>query len=142
MNPSEKSSSENAISNVDNKNEQEQTMENQESVPLINNTIEQQNEGGFNGGIGGVSMKKLDATDEKMMWKLFKGKTVLMFRLCGSCQYKLYHSNDKWARNKDGLDVKLHLCPRCVRVNCWATNLLALTTPRKFVEKLEKLEKE
>lgn len=136
MNPSEKLSSENVTSNVDSKNEQESTMEIQESVPLVTTTNEQaqQNVGGFSGG---VSIKKLDANDEKMMWKLFKGKTVLMFRLCGSCQYKLFHSKDKWGKNKDGIDVKFHLCPRCVRVNCWATNLLAYSTPKKIVEKLE-----
>jgi predicted nucleic acid-binding Zn-ribbon protein len=82
--------------------------------------------------------RKLEPTEEKQMWKLFKGKTVLMFRLCGSCQYKLFHSTEKWVRNNNGVDVKIHLCPRCVRVNCWMTNLMAPATPKKFVEKLEK----
>lgn len=84
-----------------------------------------------------VPQKKLDENEEKQIWKLFKGKTVLVFRFCGSCQYKLFHSTDKWAKNKDGIDVKFHLCPRCVRVNCMLTNLMAPAMPKKFVQKLE-----
>lgn len=86
---------------------------------------------------GGVSVKSLDEKEEKLIWKLFKGKTVLMFRLCGNCLSKLYYNKTKWARSGDGIDVNFHLCPLCVRVNCYATNLLAPPTKKKVDEKTE-----
>lgn len=110
MNPTE-----NANSTADNKPEAVP----QGAVPLIDD----------------VSSEKLDATEEKMIWKLFKGKTVLLFRLCGSCQYKMFHDKEKWTRNEEGIDVKFHLCHRCVRVNYKTTNLLAPTLPKKSAEK-------
>lgn len=73
---------------------------------------------------------ELDLSDEQQMWKFFKGKTTLMYRLCGSCQYKLYHAQDKWTMNKDGVEIKIHFCPKCVRINFMMTNMLS-TMPSK-----------
>lgn len=124
-------------SSIEPKNVQEkveQVEQQQQEMEVQENSNVQQQE-----GFVAVPMnpRKLEENEEKQLWKLFKGKTVLMFRLCGSCQHKLYHSTEKWSKFNNGIDVKIHLCPRCVRVNCWMTNLMAPATPKKFVQKLE-----
>ena len=96
MNPQEKPSEIPSEINIKN----EQAMEIQENN--ISSIVNEQQKDGFRGGMI-VPQKKLDEIEEKQIWKLFKGKTVLVFRFCGSCQYKLFHSTDKWARNKDGI---------------------------------------
>jgi hypothetical protein len=113
----------------------QQKMADQETV--FSRSIAKNDEQNVDFSIISKNFRRLDEEEEKQMWKLFKGKTVLMFRLCSGCQYKLFHSVEKWSKFKEGVDIKFHLCPRCVRVNCWMTNLMAPAMPKKFVQKLE-----
>ncbi|KAL3104777.1 hypothetical protein niasHT_022172 [Heterodera trifolii] len=59
------------------------------------------------------------------LWKLTKGKFVLLFRLCNLCQNRLYNSEDKTVRNGEFVDVKFSLCQECVVANIRATDILA-----------------
>lgn len=64
---------------------------------------------------------------KKSLWKLFKGKTVLIYHLCGDCHQRLFNSTDKIQELGDSWLIKFELCKECVIKNCKATT--ALTKP-------------
>jgi len=61
------------------------------------------------------------------LWKLFRGKYVLVYYLCDQCQDRLYHSKDRITENEEGCVMKIELCHSCIEKNCKATT--ALTKP-------------
>ena len=70
-------------------------------------------------------------------WKLFKGKTVLMYRLCNGelnsklknyfkilvCQNRLFYAQDKLTANGNTMTLKIELCGDCVTNNITLTEM-------------------
>lgn len=74
--------------------------------------------------------------NEKTLWKLFKGKTVLIYHLCTGCHKRLYFSTDKIQESGEHWVIKFELCKECVIKNCKATT--ALTKPYMRLVKEDK----
>lgn len=73
--------------------------------------------------LSGVSYDELFGKPE--LWRLFKGKLTLMYRLCIDCQNKLFHARDKYQLVDGGVDIKIHLCTTCFKVNSLLTHLMS-----------------
>jgi hypothetical protein len=64
---------------------------------------------------------------ESQLWKLFKPKYLLQFKLCTPCMDKLFHYPGKVIKEPASgkVTVKMEMCKECVLVNLKATDLLA-----------------
>lgn len=61
---------------------------------------------------------------EKMLWKIVKAKYLYTFKLCKICNDRLFRDTQKFVYKGELLRVSLLLCPKCVKLNIAATDLL------------------
>lgn len=61
---------------------------------------------------------------EKMLWKLVKGKFLYTFKMCQKCNNRLFCDPGKFKFRSGHLQLTMLFCPKCVRLNIAATDVL------------------
>lgn len=73
---------------------------------------------------------------EKMWWKLVKAKFIYSFKMCQKCNNHLFCDPTKFKMMKNGdLQLTMMFCPKCVRLNIAATDVLEQAGKEQFKRK-------
>ncbi|KAI3407889.1 hypothetical protein GPALN_013202 [Globodera pallida] len=65
------------------------------------------------------------------LWKLFRPKYMLTYRMCDLCLSALWNNKNKFSSLGDRTVVTFELCSKCTETNCSATDLLAPQKQKK-----------
>ena len=67
--------------------------------------------------------KKIDFSQP--LWKLYKNKSVLIFKLCSDCGNALFQSKKKFHRSEGRLHLAIGFCDDCLGINIGMTDLIS-----------------
>lgn len=72
------------------------------------------------------SDKKTEKVDfTKPLWKLYKNKVVLIYKLCSECGDAMFQSKKKFHRSEGRVHLAIGFCDECLQLNLDMTDLIA-----------------